>query len=78
MSEINADYAVSGVAEMVASPQCNERKNEFFGYYSSTQFNEILNMFFPSTVKVQVKRLLRRILNFLRLDVLVKKILNRG
>ncbi len=78
VSEINADYAVSGVAEMVVSPQCNERKNEFFDYYSSTQFNEILNMFFPSTVKVQVKRLLRRILSFLRLDVLVKKILKRG
>ena len=78
VSEINADYAVSGVAEMVASPQCNERKNEFFDYYSLIPFNEILNIFFPSTVKVQVKRLLRRILNFLRLDVLVKKILKRG
>lgn len=78
VSEINADYAVSGVSEMVKSPQSNEKKNDFFEYYSSVQMDEILKMFFPYTVKVQVKRLLRRILNYLRLDVVVKKMLKRG
>ena len=78
MAEINVNSAVTSVAEMVKSPEYNEKRNEFFEFYNAKPIDKTLNKYFPFTIKIRTKCLIRRILNFVGLDTTVKKMLKRG
>lgn len=77
-TEINVNSAVTSVAEMVKSPDYNEKRNEFFEFYNAKPIDKTLNKYFPFTIKIRTKCLIRRILNFVGLDTTVKKMLKRG
>lgn len=78
MAEINVNSAVTSVAEMVKSPEYSEKRNEFFEFYNAKPIDKALNKYFPFTIKIRTKCLIRRILNFVGLDTTVKKMLKRG
>lgn len=76
--KIPADTAVSGVAEMVKSPALHSRRSEFFRDTQEMQMENLLNKYFPKTVKVRLKRRTRLVLNRLGIDKKIKHMLKKG
>ena len=56
----------------------NEKHAEFFYDYSQLSMEELLEKYFPTTVKVKLKKNVRLILNRLGLDKTVKHIMKKG
>ena len=75
---ISCEKAIEGVREMEISPDMNEKHAEFFYDYSQLSMEELLEKYFPTTVKVKVKKNIRLILNRLGLDKTVKHIMKKG
>ena len=52
----------------------NKKKYEFIQDYNKLSMEELLNKWFPMTFKVKAKKLVRRMLNGMGLDMVVKKL----
>lgn len=76
--EIPADVAVDGVQEMLTSPKAHERRQEFFGDLETSDMKTVLNKYYPVTLKIQLKKCARRVLNSVGLDKTLKHILKKG
>jgi hypothetical protein len=76
--QIDADKAVNGVQEMVYSPAAHARRNEFFHDAQKLPMEELLEKYFPETVKVRLKKDARLFLNRFGLDKTLKHILKKG
>lgn len=70
---VDADVNTVAVG-ITEKPDFNKRKSEFIQDYNKLSMEELLNEWFPMTFKVKVKKLTRRILNGMGLDVFVKKL----
>lgn len=55
-------------------PDFNKKKHEFIQDYNKLSMEELLNKWFPMTFKVKTKKLVRRMLNGMGLDMVVKKL----
>lgn len=76
-SKIDVTLAIRGVDEMVRSPKANSQRKEFFEEYKKNELSEVVAKFFPTTMKLRIKRVVRDSLNKLRLDVVIKRFINR-
>lgn len=63
--------------EINATVYENKKKNEFIEDYNKLSMEELLDKWFPMSMKVKMKMYLRRILNKMKLDLFVKKIVRR-
>lgn len=70
---VDADVNTVAVG-ITEKPDFNKRKREFIQDYNKLLMEELLNKWFPMTFKVKVKKLIRRILNGMGLDMFVKKL----
>lgn len=70
---VDADVNTVAVG-ITEKPDFNKRKSEFIQDYNKLSMEELLNEWFPMTFKVKVKKLTRRILNGIGLDMLIKKL----
>lgn len=70
---VDADVNTVAVG-ITEKPDLNKRKREFIQDYNKLSMEELLNEWFPMTFKVKVKKLTRRILNGIGLDMFVKKL----
>lgn len=70
---VDADVNTVAVG-ITEKPDLNKRKREFIQDYNKLSMEELLNEWFPMTFKVKVKKLTRRILNDMGLDMFVKKL----
>lgn len=70
---VDADVNTVAVG-ITEKPDFNKRKSEFIQDYNKLSMEELLNKWFPMTFKVKVKKLTRRILNGMGLDMFVKKL----
>lgn len=75
---VPCEKAVAGVKEMNVSPTANIRRTEFFDDYSKISMEELLDKYFPITIKVRGKKTMRLILNRFGLDKTIKHILKKG
>lgn len=75
---ISCEKAVEGVREMEVSPDMNGKRDEFFCDYSQLSMEELLEKYFPITVKVKVKKNIRLTLNRFGLDKTVKHIIKKS
>ena len=69
---VDADVNTVAVG-ITEKPSLNKRKGEFIQDYNKMSMEELLNKWFPITFKVRTKKLTRRILNNVGLDIFVKK-----
>lgn len=74
---IPVEIAVNGVQEMIVSPIEDSRKEEFFRDEKNMAMEDLLNKYFPETVKVKLKKNVRIFLNRLGLDIVLKHILKK-
>ena len=70
---VDADVNTVAVG-ITEKPDLNKRKREFIQDYNKLSMEELLNEWFPMTFKVKVKKLTRRILNGIGLDMFIKKL----
>lgn len=71
---IDPKTIVNGMKELSESPKENEKKDMFFKDYSSMDIEEVINKYFPMTILVRVKKIVRIVLNRTGIDVWVKRI----
>lgn len=76
--EIPFDVAIENVIEMQSSPNRHEKSNAFFKDAKEIEMNELLQKYYPITWKVKLKKTARITLNRLKLDKVIKHILNKG
>ena len=70
--------AIEGCKEFEFSPQLHSQRSEFFFDYNRMELDDLLNTYFPSTIKIKVKKLARLVLNRLGIDKTIKHILKKG
>lgn len=75
--EINPLELTEGVEEMVCSPTFHKDREAFFVDYKKMALKSVLNRYFPLTIKRKSKTILRRMLNIVGLDVVIKRKLSR-
>ena len=76
--KIDSNMAVENVLEMVQSPMNHTCKSEFIEDCVASGFEEVLNLYFGDTLKIHIKRLIRRFANFVGFDTTIKKLLKKG
>ena len=69
---------ISGVKQLKESAEMNRDRKAFFEDYKKMTFEELMNKYYPNTPTIQMKAMVRRMLNLLKLDVWVKHVLNKG
>lgn len=74
---ITIEEAVSGVKEMVESPASCSNRNTFFEDFNTMGMGDLITKYYPETVKVQIKKNARRLLNYFGMDKAIKHILKR-
>lgn len=75
---LDANAAVKGVQEMIESPRAHRRKNEFFSDIEELSMSELLQKYYPETIKIKLKKNTRLLLNRFGLDKVIKHILKKG
>lgn len=70
---VDADVKTVAVG-ITEKPDFNKKKYEFIQDYNKLSMEELLNKWFPMTFKVKAKKLVRRMLNGMGLDMVVKKL----
>lgn len=75
---LEADVAVNGVQEMIESPKAHQRKKEFYSDIEKLSMPELLNKYYPVTIKIKLKKTARLLLNRFGLDKTIKHILKKG
>ncbi|MCR5600626.1 MAG: Coenzyme F420 hydrogenase/dehydrogenase, beta subunit C-terminal domain [Ruminococcus sp.] len=78
IEEIPYAIAIDGVKEMKESPKMHEKHKKFYEDYNTLTFGDLLQKYVPITVKVRAKTIARRGLNFMGLDVLIKRAMRKG
>lgn len=76
--DLDANAAVKGVQEMKESPRVHRRKNEFFLDIEELSMSELLQKYYPETIKIKLKKNTRLLLNRFGLDKVIKHILKKG
>lgn len=76
--DLDANAAVKGVQEMIESPRAHRRKNEFFSDIEELSMSELLQKYYPETIKIKLKKNTRLLLNRFGLDKVIKHILKKG
>ncbi len=74
---IDADLITKNVEEMVNSPSINKRRNDFMDDYNRIEFPELINKYYPRSIKIVVKDSVRRLLNIIGFDIPIKHLLLR-
>lgn len=75
---INADIVVEGVREMLESPKMHPQRQYFYSDLKGLPFGELINKYYPLTIKIKIKRNIRLALNKFGLDKKLKHILKKG
>lgn len=71
------DCVVKGVSELIDSPKVNREREIFFEEINEHTFEEILKLFFPCNYKVVIKIVIRRLLNAIRIDSIIKRLIRK-
>ena len=75
---IDADMVVEGVREMLESPKMHPQRQYFYSDLKRLPFGELINKYYPLTIKIKIKRNIRLALNKFGLDKKLKHILKKG
>ncbi len=76
--EIAYEDAVRGVKEMRESPAMHPARRQFFADLHTMEFGQLMQKYYPYTLKVRMKKNARSVLNHLGLDVKLKHWLKKG
>ncbi len=75
---ISVDAAINHVNELSVSPNINEKRASFYEDIGKTSMEKVLNTYFPNTSAIKIKRNVRRIMNRLGIDVIIKHFIRKG
>ncbi len=75
---VSYEIAIEGCKEFESSPQLHYERSEFFSDYNHMDFDDLLNKYYPTTIKIKIMKLARLILNRLGLDKTLKHMLKKG
>ncbi len=76
--EIPYKIAIKGCNELTESPKQNSLREEFFTDYLTMDMRDLLNKYFPFSLKVRSKKAARIVLNKVGLDKTLKHMLRKG
>ncbi len=75
--KISAEMAIRGNKEMVTSPTRHPNAPQFFKDAQVMNMEDLLNKYFPNTFKIKCKVLIRRFLNLIGVDIVIKRLINK-
>lgn len=75
--QIEPEEAVKDVSEMLVSPKLNLKRTEFMDCLNKMGIDVALDKYVGVTFKVNLEYYIRRILNFLKIDSILKRIIKR-
>ena len=76
-SEVTSDNVVQNVKEMVTSPTFHPKRTDFFSEFNILEISQLIQKFFPITLKLVLKKYVRLGLNLFNLDKVIKRYIKK-
>lgn len=71
--EVSSDDVIQNVTEMVESPTFHSKRAEFFSEFRILEMPQLIQKYFPITLKLELKKYVRLGLNLVDLDRIIKR-----